>query len=229
MVKLRGTEPCLKCCKCFTVYPKQSNLPITIIMAWCYLTCLVLKGNLIYQHHLSGLEWTLGPAQGCKWVVERSGLAHPALSGSEWVNELQTGVALSQQCFPWALIDGWGQWHRALDFTSRFAHGRGHSHRPLCSKSPSNPEPSRVLPRALSSRRCKKTSLWTGRDSSGAQKIHRLQIWEVLSPSPGYTSLIFWWCLVHVQGTPWVENCGMLSSPCTLSCRLRKNSIKTWL
>lgn len=42
--------------------------------------------------------------------------------------------------------DWWGRWHRALDFASRFAHGRGHSHRPLCSKSPSKPEPPECFP-----------------------------------------------------------------------------------
>lgn len=49
----------------------------------------VLKGNVIYHHHLScmSLKRTLGPTQGCKWAVQRSGLAHLRVRMSEGASD----------------------------------------------------------------------------------------------------------------------------------------------
>lgn len=193
---------------------------------------LTLKWNVISQCRVPcrSLKWVLGPTRGRRRVVGSSGLAQPLLRGGEWGREgasAGTRILSAVLSIPRWLRRATGSF---LFLKSNFAHNLGQSPRPTHSKTWSNPEhpgwsPEAWFPREVKSPgvdwqaliRCTQTR---GSDFRGP-----------LSPPPGCTSLIFWWCLVHFQRTNTLneKKWHTYFLRVAFGSRIGKNSIKTWL
>lgn len=147
-----------------TEQPPYNNYNSLMLFNLPFVQHQVLKGNVIYHHRLScmSLKWTLGLTQGCKWVVERSGLAHLRVRMSEGASENSCIVSVVLSVGQWLMsMASTEVWCSPPTLPLTLA-----SHLDLRSQKHWAIWACWVLSRDLVSRRCKKPKpLWTGRYS----------------------------------------------------------------